>query len=255
MPEKKAVCEECSRLEALCSICSIPLKTNYQTLDDGRLLCEDDARGAVFSQSEADTIWAEARREVSANFSGFGVLPEKITVFLVDGQEIIKAGKNLYSWHDKSNTMGLTHSRITNGNQIEHSIYLLNGVRPARMAAICAHEYAHAWLHENLPRNRRLEGDTVEGFCELVAYKLMTARNEEVEKKVILANNYTHGQIATLLQAEEDLKFYRILKWFKAGADERIDKGNIVRALQLEDEPAPAALWYSGPCPPPCPIA
>ena len=78
----------------------------------------------------------------------------------------------------------------------------MSGLGRGRLAAICAHEYTHTWLHENVPSDRALDRDTVEGFCELVAYKLMTQRHEEGEKKVILANAYTRGQVNAFVQAE-----------------------------------------------------
>jgi Zn-dependent peptidase ImmA (M78 family) len=39
------------------------------------------------------------------------------------------------------------------------------------MASVAAHEYAHAWMHENIPPTRKLDPNAVEGFCELVATK------------------------------------------------------------------------------------
>jgi hypothetical protein len=85
--------------------------------------------------------------------------------------------------------------------RFEHRIYLLSGLSRLRLAAVGAHEYTHAWLRENIAKDRQIDGDTVEGFCELVAYKLMVLRGEEREQKVIQANLYSRGQI-TLLQAE-----------------------------------------------------
>ena len=247
LPEKKAICDVCIHLDSVCFVCSLPVKLNYRTLDDGRLLCEQDAKLAVFSQTEMQTIWEEVRRDLAGMFSGFGMAPKNFTLSLVDRNELAKAHKNQFSWHDKAMTMGLTCTRIKNGTEFEHTVYLLNGLNPARLAAVCGHEYAHAWLQENVSRQRQLDGDTVEGFCELVAYKLMEQRNEAVEKKVILANAYTHGQINALLQAEESFQFYRILQWLKMGVDERIDKSNLPGLLKLQKEPAPSLVWAPQP--------
>ena len=35
---KVPVCETCIQLETVCFICSLPVKSNYETLEDGRLL-------------------------------------------------------------------------------------------------------------------------------------------------------------------------------------------------------------------------
>src|SRR5437016_6145367 len=215
LSEKKVICDACVHLETVCFVCGLPVKSRYQTLEDGRLLCEQDAKSAVFSLSEAQDIWEETRRDMIKLFSGLGVLPGNITLFLVDQPRLGKAYNNQFSWHDKGRTLGLTQTRLKNKTQFDHTIYLLNGLNRARLAAVCAHEYAHTWLNENIPRDRRLDGDTVEGFCELVAYKLMTQRDEAVEKKVILANGYTKGQIHILIQTEDSFQFYRLLDWFK----------------------------------------
>src|SRR5436309_7924085 len=50
--EKQPVCGACTRLETVCSACGLPVKMNYQTLEDGRLLCEQDAKSVVFSQAD-----------------------------------------------------------------------------------------------------------------------------------------------------------------------------------------------------------
>lgn len=252
LPEKKAVCQNCLQIETTCFICSLPVKSHYQTLEDGRFLCERDSKAAVLTQVEAERIWEETRRDVGKYFVGFGDLPRNFAVGLVDQTQMAQVYKSQISWHDKSTTLGLTRTRRRQG-QIEHSISLLSGLHPARMAAVCAHEYAHAWMHENVPRDRNLEGNTVEGFCELVAYKLMLDRNESVEKKVILANTYTRGQIHSLIQAEEGFRFHRVLDWLKTGVDDRFDKANLARVLALKGESTPEPLWYPRALPTPVP--
>jgi hypothetical protein len=243
LPQKTPICERCLHLDTTCSLCGLPVKLNFQTLDDGRLLCEQDAKTALFSLPDAERIWEEARRDVAGIFSGFGTLPKNFTLVLVNRNELAKSYKDQFSWHDKSTTMGMTRTRLRSGTDPEHTIFLLNGLSPARLAAVCAHEYAHTWLNENLSPHRKLEGDSVEGFCELVAFKLMTLRNQPVETKMILSNAYTRGQINVLLEAEETYQFYRVLEWFKRGVDERIDKNGLARLLKLEDPPTPTPVW------------
>jgi hypothetical protein len=125
---------------------------------------------------------------------------------------------------------------------------------PSRFAAVCAHEYAHAWIHENVRKGRNLEGNSVEGFCEWVSYKVMSRRNEEIEKKMILANKYTRGQIDAFIKADESFRSYDVIKWIKEGADDKIDFANPSRVLTLEREAAQPAgpLWVTT-TPPPAP--
>src|SRR5439155_14390889 len=44
LPDKKAVCDACIHVDGVCFVCTLPVKLNYLTLDDDRLLCEQDAK-------------------------------------------------------------------------------------------------------------------------------------------------------------------------------------------------------------------
>jgi len=39
--------------------------------------------------------------------------------------------------------------------------------------AVCAHEFGHAWVRENVPTSRDMDRDAEEGLCELIAYRLV----------------------------------------------------------------------------------
>src|SRR5215831_12406942 len=51
--EKKQICQDCSLLTEICFVCSLPLRTNYTRLSDGRFLCARDAHTAVLNEDEA----------------------------------------------------------------------------------------------------------------------------------------------------------------------------------------------------------
>ena len=242
--ERQPACKSCSRIETRCFQCGLPVKDNFLKLEGGHLLCQRDARIAVLTQHDAERVFEEAKRDLLRLFSGFGVSPNRnVTVRLVDGLELQTLYNSQRSWHDKSLTLGLTQTRSVKDGELEHKIYVLKGMSPSRLLAVFAHEYAHAWLHENLSRHRQIEANTVEGFCEVDAYKLMAQRNDEREKKVILANAYTRGQINTLLKAEDDYQFYRLVDWMKTGVDTKIDMADTSRLL-VKDRPAPTLAWY-----------
>lgn len=244
---RKPVCEPCSKLSARCSICRLPVR-NGQQLDDGRWLCRKDFDSGVFSPTEALRIYEETRRELQEILAGTGVLPSGITVSLVDGNKLKKQNQAMPSAHEDLSMVGLTRTRLYGGKQFKHEIYLLNGLGRARLAAVCAHEYTHAWIHENVSRERKLDRDAVEGFCELVAYKLMTRRKEAIEQKVILANAYTRGQVNAFVQAEAAQHFHRVVEWIKTGVDGSVPQSNLGSELALgRDEPGEIA-W-----PPPLP--
>lgn len=243
--ERQPACKSCARIETRCFECGLPVKDNFVKLGDGHLLCQQDGRIAVLTQREAESLFEEAKRDLLKLFSGFGVSPSRnITVRLVDGLELQTLSKSQRSWHDKSVTLGLTQTRFVNEGELAHKIYLRKGMTPSRLLAVCAHEYAHAWLHENLSRGRQIEANTVEGFCEVVAFKLMSQRNDEREKKIILANAYSRGQVDVLLKAQDDYQFYRLVDWMKTGVDAKIDMADTSRVLALQDRPAPMLVWY-----------
>ena len=108
------------------------------------------------------------------------------------------------------------------------------------MKATCAHEYSHAWVGENVPQERRarLGRDAEEGFCELVAYLLMDSQGEEAQKKFILQNRYTRGQVDLFIEAEKRYGFDQVLDWMKYGEAEQLDEGHVD---QLRDVKMPVA--------------
>jgi hypothetical protein len=244
LAEKQAVCGTCAELETVCSICALPIRGSAMGLPDGRLFCERERNQCVLTGDELDEIFADVKRDLFKMFAGHGTLPDKnVTVQLAARPDLDRLWRSQRFPHDKNQTMGLTQSRRKK-DQFEHRILVLHGLRKSRVAAICAHEYTHVWLQENMPEGRRLQADTVEGFCELVAYELMTDRNDAVEKKVILDNSYTSGQIHSLVKAEDRYRFYEIVKWMKSGLDEKIDQTNMGRVLVRKSADEPVAVGW-----------
>ena len=242
LPEKQSVCEACFALQSRCSICRLPVNVRGRQLPDGRFLCPKDADEGIFEERDVQRIYDETRRELEGILASTGILPkENVQVSLVDAIELKKLNQSLPSPHDEANVFGLTRSRVRNKTDFEHNIYLITGLGRARLAAIIAHEYTHTWIHENVPVSRRLEKDSVEGFCELVAYKLMTQRGEELEKKIILGNAYTRGQVNAFVQAENIHQFHRVVKWLKTGVDDTLVETNTQVLVLRKDGSGP--IW------------
>ena len=61
------LCDYCAQLPA-CSCCQMPLDTFAKDLGDGRKLCRECAREAIFSQSEAEKIMTSLRQELADKF-------------------------------------------------------------------------------------------------------------------------------------------------------------------------------------------
>ena len=249
--ERVPVCKSCAQLSTTCCLCGLPVKTNFVQLSDGRFLCEQEAPLAIVSELEALRVFEDTKREMFRLFAGTGVLPSRnLSVRLVDGNELARLHQSQRSLHEQSLTMGLTRTRHVARNEFEHQIFLLSGLTRSRLLAVCAHEYTHTWLHENVPAERQLNPNTVEGFCELAAYQLMRLLGEDVEQRVILANNYSRGQINSLVRAAKEHEFYRVVEWIKTGQDGSLPPNNTSRLLVLNEPPAPVLFPWAQPLPP-----
>src|SRR6266705_1418331 len=103
----------------------------------------------------------------------------------------------------------MTVSFAASPSKSTSSICLMTGLPRAELRAVSAHELSHAWVFENVPgrRKRTLSRDAHEAFCELVAYKMMSSEDDEVQKAHIRRNHYTRGQIELFIQADERYGF------------------------------------------------
>jgi hypothetical protein len=243
--EKVTVCADCGKLETTCYICGLPVKNKAMRLADGRLLCSDDAKQAVLTQDEAQKIFDDIKRDIQSMLSRHGVLPHhNIHLVLEAKARLDKTGGNLISAHDDRMLMGLTRSTSDESGKFEHTVSLLYGLTRERLMAVAAHEYGHAWLHENV--RRKLNQDAVEGFCEWIAYKVIVQRNAPYETKVLLESDYSQGQLQAFIAAEKEHAFYRLIQWVKSGVDPELDREHLERILVLREgnsEPAPALAF------------
>ncbi len=230
-------CLACSKLESVCDACQMPVpgKRPFK-LPDGRVYCAEDARGIVVDQHEAERLFNEVKRGVGRILSEWPPLPEaNITFTLVDRDEFARQFARFPTPHDPQLILGLTRSFRARSEKLDHAIFVLNGQLPSQFIATCAHEYAHAWLNERAKKTRQLNGDTVEGFCELVAWKLMDERRDEPEKSRITANRYSRGQVNALIAAEQEYRFFRVIDWFEKGVDSWLDPRKLDSLLTLRD--------------------
>ena len=252
-PERQAVCTACAKLKTTCFICQLPVPPGALRLADGRYLCATHARGAVLLPQEAADVFLEAKREMFHLLRCFGTLPnQNITLRLVDQKEMTRLAAEVRSGHNASQTVGLTSTRGEAGG-LSHSICLLSGLSRAGFLAAGAHEYTHAWMNENVPADRKLDADAVEGFCELMAYKVMSVLHEENEKQLILQNAYTRGQIDTFVEAENTEHFQQVVQWVKSGLGERIRSGPPGHRLSAPKTERTLAHGWPAPVPTPVP--
>lgn len=232
--EKVLVCGSCANLETTCYLCAIPVLNKFTKLADGRLLCEEDAKRAVLTQDDAERLFDNVKRDVQSILARHGSLPHhNIHLTLEAKARLDRTGDNLISSHDDRLLMGLTRSTSREANLMEHSIFLLHGLTQDRMTVVAAHEYAHAWLHENV--RRKLNQDAVEGFCDWIAYKFIEQKNSPVETRLLLESRYSEGQLQAFIAAEKQQNFYRVMQWVKEGVDPALDPEHLDRILVLRE--------------------
>ena len=231
---KVLVCENCAKLETTCFICALPVMRQYMRLADGRLLCEDDAKTAILQQDDTEKIFDDVKRDLQSMLAQLGSLPHhNINVVLDAKARLDKTGGNLISAHDDRLLMGLTRTTAREAGKFEHQIHLLYGLTRERMMVVAAHEYGHTWLHENV--RRKLNQDTVEGFCEWIAYRMISQKNSPYETKVLLDSDYSQGQLQAFIAAEKEHSFYHVMQWVKYGVDPEVDAEHPERILVLRE--------------------
>jgi hypothetical protein len=233
--EKVKLCPTCATWPDVCFICGLPVRKDFIRLPDGRFLCARDARTAVLDEREGRRLCAEVRDDLDRLFSRFMTFPDSnIDVSMVDRVSLL-AFKVPGNDFQCPNLLGYIQPEIDRG-QVRYAISVLSALPRAEFKATCAHEYTHAWVFQNVSPERRktLDRDAHEGFCELVAYLLMDAEQETGQKRRILANAYTRGQIDLFIRAEQQYGFDEVLDWVKYGRDGRLSADEPGRVREIE---------------------
>jgi hypothetical protein len=78
----------------------------------------------------------------------------------------------------------------------------------------------------------------MEGFCELIAFKLMSRYADALELRTIRENAYTRGQLQVFLALDDVHGFHRILEWMKKGLDPQVEMADLDRVKNIRI-PAP----------------
>ena len=220
------VCTNCVNLVTRCFACGLPVKTGFTTLADGRQLCSFCAKHAITEDEESRKVCWETRDALDRLFARFLAFPRtNLSVTFVDRFTLDILFKSPGYAQQCTSVFGATRTMIVGGQRYVHAISILNGLSEPRLEAVVAHEFAHVWLNENLPKARQatLSRDALEGFCELIAYDLMQDRNHEVEKNNIRDNPYTAGQLDAFVKAESLQGFNAVMDWVKAGETAKLD--------------------------------
>jgi hypothetical protein len=235
--EVKQICYNCAMCPNVCSICGLPAVNDPLALPDGRFLCARDAKDAVLTDEEGLRICSEMKDALDRLFSRFMTFPDtNVDVTVVDRVNLMELFQVPGNDFACPNVLGYTQFVTNENNEFRYSISLMSALPRAQFKAVCAHEYTHCWARENLTqaRLRVLSKSAQEGFCELVAYLLMNSQNEEREKKEILANTYSRGQINLFVEAEQRFGFNEVVEWMEFGTDAALDKNDLNRIRDVQ---------------------
>ena len=240
--EQKRVCDQCILLSTTCYLCGLPAKNNMTRLGDGRSLCARDAKEVVLSEDEARQNCVDARNELDRLFSRFTTFPNtNASVAIVDRTQMDQLVRTPGFDRQCPSVYGYIRSRVATGGHWKHPISILSGLPKYRLMAVCAHEFGHAWVRENVPTTRDMDRDTEEGLCELIAYRLMEQFNQQVEMNAIKNNLYTRGQFALFLEADNTYGFYTVMQWMKWGADSGLREEEPDRIRKIDEKKPLAA--------------
>jgi len=238
------VCEECFKLELLCAACGLPMKEAFGKSTDGRVFCKHDFPFLVFKQDEAQKVYDETVLDLKRLLGGVMDLRftnVNVEMFNTDYWNH-REGKALPKQMRRG---GFSHTTVA-GREMKHNILLLSGVPRGDLASICAHEHTHLWLNENLPDTRAMEQNTLEAICELVAFKLASARKDEDQQLRIRRNDYTSGRIGKLIEAEQRHTIFAILEWARRGTTELADDAALA-SFSSKTPPRPPSSPTAGP--------
>lgn len=246
---KRHVCELCGDLPNTCYLCSLPVRTNYSNLTDGRSLCERDVKSVLLDEAAIATVCQKMGPSLDRQFSRYMAFPTNINYHVVDRLTLVDLFKVPGKDYTCPNVLGFTSCETNDTGTAEFFVSILSGQTPAATKSTCAHEFTHAWMMANLPaaRQKELNRDAEEGFCELVAYMLLRENREAAQIAVLRTNRYTRGQIDLFIDAEERFGFSDVLDWMKNGETNRLHADEIWRIRELKvakdtNKPAPATL-------------
>ena len=176
--ENLFLCAYCRELPA-CASCQMPLDKFAKELGDGRSICRECARDAVFSQPEMNALMKTLRQTLSDKFKMNTT--HDIKYELCDRTALKKETSG-----DGENELGLfvfnrhtlTFFNRPIRNKDEFRILILNGLAPDFFRGVGAHELAHDWMQENLPH---IDDPQIrEGFAEFVSWAY--AKEEKLDR-------------------------------------------------------------------------
>ena len=174
-------CVRCVDQAPKCGACNAPATDG--TMRDGRFFCRACRDGIVEDDGTYHDLYA---RMVARTRDVLGLELERVPTLVVESNH------GLQSEHaetaPREGLCGL-YQRDAAGNT---TIHVLSHLTPERVAAVLAHELAHAWQAENCPDEQGLR--LREGFAEWVAWRALEGLpGHEAERRMITRRTDEYG--------------------------------------------------------------
>lgn len=233
---KRTICEDCSKLTTTCYVCGLPVKSGYTEVGDGRILCARDAKSVLLDEHAILDQCEGIKAPLNDLLGRFLTFPDNVRIQVADRVTLIDLFKVPGNDYTCPNVLGYIAPETNDEHAVEFSMHVLSGQSSAATRATCAHEFTHAWMMANLSsaREKALDRDAKEGFCELVAFMLMKAQGETSQMAVMLTNRYTRGQIDLFIEAEQRFGFNDVVDWIRFGEDSKLRAGQVERVRNVK---------------------
>ncbi len=209
--ELGAICEDCHKLERRCWICRHPAAKDYIKTPDGRYICRREAKNAIISQQAVHQTFQRTRNAVKRMTRNYMALKSPKINVEVFSQPVWDPDGTKSALHRQ----GLATTRQV-GGRFHHNVMLISGLVNTNLIGVSAHEFTHLWINENRG-DHKIDPQTNEAICEMVAYKLAETYRHHNYMKVIRENTYTQGRANELLPLVNRYGLKSLLRWVLEG--------------------------------------
>lgn len=203
--KKNFYCPHCAS-GPKCFCCSLP--GDCTKLQDGRYICSNCIRDAIFDYNEAKTVYDDVRHKMkralrlstshNIDFRTVGAqeLKSRTTRYnpgLELGLYIYAATIEKKTTQKVSLTGEVRESKTeTRKTREDYSILVLYGISLKKLREVIAHELAHDWMQANYPEISDLK--IKEGWAEYIAYRMNKVyRQEEFNPRIEMNPDKVYG--------------------------------------------------------------
>jgi DNA-directed RNA polymerase subunit N (RpoN/RPB10) len=166
-------CADCKEHRHACDLCGVPVGNTFWQYPDGRIICNECGRRAIFDLRVVESIMRDVQKSVEKRLGLKIRAPYALKVETMSGIGPADGSGGMTAGAGREALFrGELGSFLINNGKPE--IILLFGLPPDLLYEAGAHEYAHAWLAENAQAG--LEVELQEGFAQWVAAEVLRDR-------------------------------------------------------------------------------